>query len=61
LIAGIETEASERTPPGLRVNVYLQTYVVEIDGTPYPLAGQEKTKHRLAEFIQALIDAKGVA
>lgn len=46
-------------PPKFRIKVYADTFVVEIDGTPYPLKGRDETKIKLVSLIQALIDASG--
>ena len=51
-----------RSPSGageVQISLHTEPFVVEIDGTPYPLSGKEDKKTKVMEFIQALIDAKG--
>lgn len=61
LVASLELlKPRERTvTDGPRVTVDRESYIVRIDGHPYPLMGSNDTRRRLADFIQALIDADG--
>jgi len=63
VITGAGSVDEDQTEPAAggqrRICVYVETAVVEIDGTPYGLNGTQTVKQRVADFMQQLVEANG--